>query len=147
MQDSILQRLQRLEDIEAIKQLKARYLCACDRKQVDIIRNCFIAGPAVIDYGPVGRFDHREGLIDAFNEQGNHDYIIDMHHGQNPQIVIIDEHHARATWQLYFHQLNHKNQTVTQLGAFYDDEYVKQDGEWRISRTVSTIGSQMITAL
>ena len=35
------QRLSRLEAIEAIKQLKARYFHACDRKESAAVRDCF----------------------------------------------------------------------------------------------------------
>ncbi|GAB3103734.1 nuclear transport factor 2 family protein [Aestuariicella hydrocarbonica] len=145
--NTLADRLARLEAIEAIKQLKARYLSACDRKQVEIIRDCFVDGPVLIDYGPIGRFEHREGLIEIFNQLGNHDYIIDMHHGQNPQIDILSSTQARATWQLYFHQINRQEKLVTQLGAFYDDDYVRIDGKWRISTTICTVTSQLVTPL
>ncbi|MFC6981111.1 nuclear transport factor 2 family protein [Microbulbifer taiwanensis] len=117
-QESLESRLHRLEAIEAIKQLKARYLSACDRKQVDVIRDCFADGPVTIDYGPIGRFEHRDGLIDAFERLGNHDFIVDMHHGQNPQIEILSPDSARGSWQLYFHQINKRENQVTQLGDF-----------------------------
>ena len=38
------QRLARLEAIEDIGQLKARYLHACDRKDPDAVRACFVTG-------------------------------------------------------------------------------------------------------
>lgn len=39
------QRLARLEALEAIRQLKHRYLNACDLKEVEVIRECFTSGP------------------------------------------------------------------------------------------------------
>jgi|GEM_PF-6879268 len=56
-------RLQTLEAIEAIKLLKAHYLSACDRKQTEVIRGCFIDSPVYIDFGAVGRFEHRENTV------------------------------------------------------------------------------------
>ena len=53
--EALAKRLDRLEAIEAIQTLKARYLSACDSKSVDIIRDCFIDGEILIDYGAVGR--------------------------------------------------------------------------------------------
>ena len=39
------QRIARLEALEAIRQLKHRYLNACDLKEVESIRDCFATGP------------------------------------------------------------------------------------------------------
>lgn len=147
MSETLTARLEKLEAIEAIKQLKARYLSACDRKQTEVIRSCFVDGPVTIDYGAVGQFEHREGLIETFNRLGNHDYIVDMHHGQNPQIDVLSSTSARASWQLYFHQINTQENTVTQLGGFYEDEYVFEDGSWLISSTVFTVTSSVVTQL
>ncbi len=85
---SLLDRLQRLEDIEAIRRLKARYFNACDRKEVEDIRACFVAGPVHIDYGVVGVFADREGLIKVFVDKGCHPHVVDLHHGQNAEIDI-----------------------------------------------------------
>ncbi len=54
------QRLERLEALEAIRQLKHRYLNACDLKDVEAIRACFATGEVLIDYGPLGVFKDRE---------------------------------------------------------------------------------------
>ena len=53
-QVSIEERLAALEQIEAIKALKHRYFRACDAKDPDTFRACFIADGADIDYGPLG---------------------------------------------------------------------------------------------
>lgn len=53
MSDSVLeqlqQRLQHLEDIQSIQALKARYLRACDQKQPNAMRECFVEHGAVIE--------------------------------------------------------------------------------------------------
>lgn len=130
------QRIQRLESIEAIRALKARYLAACDAKDTALVKDCFAPGKVHIDYGPVGVFDSREGLIKVFQELGCHPHIIDLHHGQNAQISILNERSAQATWGLYFHQIDQNAQRVTQLGGTYQDEYVLTDQGWVISSTV-----------
>ena len=48
------QRIARLEALEDIRQLKHRYLNACDLKQVEVIADCFAEGEVLIDYGPLG---------------------------------------------------------------------------------------------
>jgi hypothetical protein len=140
-------RIQQLEDIEAIRTLKAHYLNACDLKQIDEIRDCFMPGPVHIDYGMIGTFDHREGLVQVFNEQGNHPHIKDSHHGSNPEIEIINATTAKARWALYFHQINTAQQMITQLTGFYEDEYTKTDSGWKIRSTIFSVKSTLASKL
>ena len=67
---SINQRLTQLEAVNAIKTLKATYLMACDTKDPALMRDCFVDGELVIDYGPVGQFNHREQVVESFTEIG-----------------------------------------------------------------------------
>ena len=46
----IEERLQRLEDDRAIRDLKARYLRACDSKDPETVRDCLLPDGAVIAY-------------------------------------------------------------------------------------------------
>ncbi|MEE2733273.1 MAG: nuclear transport factor 2 family protein [Pseudomonadota bacterium] len=130
------QRIQRLEDIEAIRQLKAAYLHHCDRKNVDAIGQCFTAQDVLIDYGALGVFTRREDFLALYQQLACHDHIIDMHHGQNGQIQWHSPQQASATWDLYFHQINTEANTLTQLAGYYQDQYIKQTDGWRIQHTV-----------
>ena len=94
---SINQRLTRLEAVDAIKTLKATYLMACDTKDPALMRDCFIDGELVIDYGPVGQFNHREQLVEIFTDIGCHPHMLESHHGHNPIIELIDDHYANNT--------------------------------------------------
>lgn len=138
------QRLQRLEDIEAIRRLKARYFHACDRKQLADIRDCFCNGEVLIDYGQLGVFTHRDELLVLFEEKACHDYIIDLHHGQNAQIEWHNESEASALWDLFFYQVDTSTNILTQLGGFYQDAFVKQNGEWRIRQTRFEVTSSYV---
>lgn len=140
-------RILSLEHIEAIKNLKARYLNACDDKAIDRIRACFAPGSVKIDYGVVGCWDDREGLIAAFDAQGNHPHIVDTHHGSNPEINLVGDDRAVARWALFFHQINTKNQTTMQLSGRYDDEYRLIEGEWLIVATKFTVISSLVAAI
>ena len=135
MADSIEQRLQRLEDAEAIRALKHRYFFCCDRKDPAGMRACFADGPVHIDYGAVGTFDRADALTKVFTEVGCHDYMVEMHHGMNPQIEMLDATRARGTWKLHYFLINTRDRSATQLGGYYEDEYQVVDGAWKISRT------------
>ena len=137
--DSIEQRLRKLEDADAIRALKARYFFCCDRKDPKGVRSCFVDGKTHIDYGPaVGVFDSADALVKIFTDVGCHDYMVEMHHGMNPQIEVIDEKTARGKWSLHYFLINTQLKNLTQLGGYYEDEYVKVGGAWKISRTKFT---------
>lgn len=140
-------KLRHIEDIEAIRQLKARYFFCCDQKDPDGMRACFAVGDVTIDYGVVGRFTHRDQLVDVFAQLACHDHIVEMHHGVNPKITILDRSMASGTWGLHYQQIDTLKQTVTQLGAHYHDEYRKIDGAWKISATRCTVTSTMVTEI
>jgi hypothetical protein len=129
------QRLQRLEDAEAIRTLKARYLFCCDRKDPAGMRACFADGPVKIDYGAVGSFDTADALVKVFTEIGCHPHMVEMHHGMNPQIEVLDAAHARGTWGLHYFLINTQTQGITQLAGYYEDEYRKVNHAWKISAT------------
>ena len=144
---TLLERIQRLEDIEAIRRLKACYFNSCDRKDVEAIRGCFVAGPVHIDYGVVGTFADREGLIEVFVEKGCHPHVVDLHHGQNAEIDITGPDSAKATWGLYFYQVDTQTRVITQLGGVYEDEYRRVGGQWQISRCVFRVISSVMSKL
>lgn len=136
--------IQRLQDIEDIRQLKARYFHACDQKQLGVMNDCFLEGEILIDYGAVGKFNSREELMELFEDKACHDYIIDTHHGQNAQINWISPQRATAIWDLYFHQINTQSQTVTQLSGFYNDVFVNDGNGWKIQETIFNVTSSLV---
>lgn len=137
-------RLRALEDLEAIRTLKARYFFCCDQKDARGMRECFVPGRVLIDYGAIGVFDNRDQLVEVFERLGCQPHIVELHHGVNPQITPIDEHHARGVWGLHYQQIDTRERRLTQLGAHYIDEYRKHDGEWKISATRCVITSTLV---
>lgn len=131
---TIESRLERLEAESEIRKLKARYLNACDRKDVDTIRACF-APDAEIEFPPLGSFNV-DGLIEIFTQMAVTTQIIDSHHGHNAEIEI-DGDMARATWNLGFATINPENNQFRVLSGFYHDRYEKRDGQWLITYTQS----------
>ncbi len=141
------QRIARLEAIDAIKQLKAKYFFACDNKQADVVRGCFVDGDMVIDYGRVGSFTKADDMVAIYTKYACEPHIVEMHHAQNPQIKISSETQASATWGLYYYMIDTRRHTVTQLGGFYEDEYRCVDGEWKISKTTYRVSSTQLMDL
>ncbi|HEY1077411.1 MAG TPA: nuclear transport factor 2 family protein [Fontimonas sp.] len=144
MSTDLSARLQALEDIEAIRQLKARYLASCDRKDPATMRSCFADGLVEIDYGVVGRFDNADALVKVFTDVGCHDYMVEMHHGVNPQIDRVSAELAHGTWGLHYFLINTRDRTLTQLGGYYEDEYVRTPGGWKMSKTRFVVTSTLV---
>jgi hypothetical protein len=141
--DDLQRRVQRLEDLEEIRALKARYLACCDRKDPAGMRACFADGPVHIDYGAVGTFDRAEALVKVYTEIACHDHMVEMHHGMNPQIELLGESQARGIWSLHYFLINLQTRGITQLAGYYEDEYRKDAGAWRITRTKFVVASKL----
>ena len=131
----IHERLQRLEDDRAIRDLKARYLRACDMKDPDGVRDALLPDGAVIAYDGFPPFDNRDDFVAIYAQMGCAPGIFDIHHGANGIIVFERAERATGKWSLFFHNINLAAKSLTQMGVEYDDVYVKQGGRWWISET------------
>jgi hypothetical protein len=137
-------RIARLEAIEAIKQLKYAYFHACDSKDVDAVRACFAAGPIELEYGRIGSFTDREQMLAVFSELACQPHIVEMHHGQNPQIEVLDADTATGQWGLYYYLIDTRRDVVTQLAGVYHDRYRCEAGRWVMVRSEYTVTSTQI---
>lgn len=130
-----------LVEIEAVKQLKARYQRAVDTKDWELMRS--VLAPNCRSVYSDGRhsFESADAIIE-FLEQGlgNPD-IQSMHHAHTPEIEITSETTARGTWYLEDFVLSAlpsdwaPHGTVMHGTGIYMDEYVKHEGDWRIAVT------------
>ena len=126
-------RLQRLEDIEAIRTLKARYLNACDQKDSARVRSCFANGRVVVDCDYRGVFDTADEFVTYYTGAACHDFVFDKHQAGNAEIDIIDDTYARALWCLDYRNVNTRDRMLTLMSVFYHDMYEKVGGEWKIA--------------
>ena len=100
------ERLQRLEDDRAIRDLKARYLRACDTKDPDTVRDTLAPVGAIIAYEGFPPFDNRDDFVAIYAQMGCAPGIYDMHHAANGIITFESTTRARGQWSLYFHNIN-----------------------------------------
>lgn len=126
------QRLARLEAEADIRRLKARYFNACDAKDVERMRECFVE-EARIEFPPIGNFDGRDGLIDIFAKLAASTPIVDAHQGHNAEITVLDDSNAEARWHLAYATYDPRSGGFRLLSTFYFDRYVKTPDGWRIS--------------
>ncbi|MEP9394925.1 nuclear transport factor 2 family protein [Gordonia sp. VNK1] len=126
------------DPVESIKRLKYRYWRACDAKDPDTFRSCFIRHGARIDYGPLGNYDDADDLVEVFRSiallrvDGTY-AVYDMHHGMHPEITVTGDTTAVGRWSLRFRQVSLLDDTELLMTGDYDDDYVIEDGEWKIA--------------
>ena len=135
--EDIVLRLRSLEAERAIRELKARYLRACDLKDVDGVRETLDPQGAVIDFEGFPRFEDRDAFVAVYRELGTAPGVFDIHHGANGVIELVSDHEATGRWSLLFHNINLAQRTLTQMGMEYEDRYVARDGRWWIAETRS----------
>jgi len=127
--------LQQLLDIEAIKQLKARYFRCMDTKDWVGFRDVFTAD-AVLE--AEGR--RREGGDDiaGFISKLLAD-VVTVHHGHMPEITLTGPDTATGVWAMFDYVEFPEHPSASFRGyGHYNEEYVREDGGWRIRRLVLT---------
>jgi len=125
------QSLARLEAIEAIKQLKARYCVYCDDNyNPEGIASLFVED-GVWDGERFGRHVGRN-QIKAFFQSISGEIVFAAHLVLNPIIEVKDADHAAGRWRLIM-PATVRTEGGTEarwLVAAYAETYVRMDGRW-----------------
>jgi hypothetical protein len=129
---------ERLEQIEAIKQLKARYCRAIDTKDWDLLASC---------YTSTTRIDlSREEALAGFREPVvGIDAVVDsmrvalgdgcsIHVTFLPDIEIVTDERASGVWGLEYRTWQPAGSSIPMLHgyAYSYDEYHRVDGRWLV---------------
>jgi hypothetical protein len=134
-----------LEDLEAIRQLKARYFRFVDTKQWERWGELFTQD-AVLDV-PLVRGEPlcgRSAITDRVRQGLTP--MITVHHGHMPEIELDGTDRARGVWPMYDRLLSTTNELTAEPAArgfgpryegfgHYVEEYARgDDGRWLIAR-------------
>ncbi len=123
-----------IEEIEAIKRLKHKYLRCVDCKLWDELAECFIPDATTSFSSGQYSFEGIEAIIN-FLKEGLNPSMVTMHHGHHPEIELTSETAAKGTWALEDYVIMTEANMSLHGAAFYHDEYVKVEGEWKIKHT------------
>jgi uncharacterized protein (TIGR02246 family) len=126
----------RMDDVEAIKQLKARYCRTMDTKDWTAMRHVF-TDDVVVDTTDSGG-DVQAGA-DAFLEflQGAIGEAVTVHHCHTPEIDVTSETEATGMWAME-DMLRWPDGTELHGYGHYHEVYAKADGAWRIRSSTLT---------
>jgi SnoaL-like domain len=131
LQLDLEERIARLEAVEAIKHLKARYCAYCDNKyNPEGLASLFIE-EGIWDGETFGRYVGR-GEIQSFLQRTSDNIIFAAHLVLNPIIEIGDADHAVGQWRLIMPATIQENgqKEARWLVAAYDERYVRRDSTW-----------------
>ena len=138
------QRIRILEDIEAIKKLKARYWRCIDRKLWNELEGCFTED-VIVDYGPDMQFRGREAVLQFFRNVLGNASVITVHAGYGAEIEILSDTTAKGIWALSDYVITEPDSKMRGW-AHYEDEYIKEGGKWKKKCTrITRIRQELIT--
>ena len=131
----------RLEAIEAIRSLKAKYFRCMDMKLWDELPSVFTTDMQVIT--PAGEVYSSGGAEYAASLQHSLTDAVSCHQGLTAEIEIIDESHAKAIWAmqdiLEWPDRHPKQGWKSIIGrGHYHETYRFEDGAWRIATLTLT---------
>jgi hypothetical protein len=132
---AIEERLSRLEDIEAIKNLKARYAYYCDHGyDADGMASLFVED-SLWTSNSFGTYQGRQA-IHEFQSKISSEILWALHFMICPVVDVSDDGQT-ATGTFYLIEFatmtrpggNEKDAVV--MSAIYTDQFVRENGEWR----------------
>jgi uncharacterized protein (TIGR02246 family) len=134
--EELQKKITRLEDIEAIKQLKARYCEICDHDDydADAMASLFTEDGSWKGDG-VGHAEGREAIRELF--AGFPKVIAGAQHIVANPLIEVDGDRAHGVWYLISAVTRSDGTTASNwpsTAARYHDDYVKQNGEWKFRR-------------
>lgn len=134
--ESLRADVQRLMDIEAIKQLKHAYFRCLDTANFDELATLF--HPEVTVHFVGGSYEWRLSGRDEYLaslRQSFHKQAVGHHNGHHPEIRIESPTQATGIWYLADHMWILNFNYYTGGTALYWDRYEKLDGRWTIRET------------
>lgn len=127
-------RLRRLEDIEAIRRLKYSYCYHYDRGDFEGFMACF-AQDCRVELG-LGRRASGRAEVEAMFRRSHTMLQFSSHMVANP-LIDVEGDTARGTWYLLLPSTRGGEALWSQ--ARYDEEYVREDGDWKIRSELVTM--------
>ena len=129
MNQELEARILRLEDIESIRQLKARYCFLCDDGyDADGLAELFVE-EAVWDGGDLGRAEGRD-RIRRFFERSPSALSFAVHMVMNP-LIEVDGDEATGVWYLYQAATLVEGSQPLWGSARYDERYRRESDGWK----------------
>ena len=132
---ALLARIQRLEDIEDIRKLRARYHFCLNEGHFAGVRELFTPD-GLVELGYLARYEGIEAIDRGFRAMGDRDrfFIKQFSHGHD---VDVDGDHGTGTSYL---EARYGRFGVSYVVAGrYDDVYARVDGRWKFKSMIAEL--------
>ena len=129
----ITTRLQALEDIEAIRKLKARYCAACDDDHNPVTLATLFAEHATWEASTMGKAEGRAAIAEMLGAVGTSGRIRRSAHNVFNPVIEVDGDRASGQWRLimlYTENAGDGGTRYQRIIGTYDERYVRVDGDW-----------------
>ena len=128
-----------IEDVEAIKRLKYRYIRTLDQHDWDAYADCFTVDATASFSSEASAealvFQGRDALVRGISDSMDNPLKVSMHQVHHPEVELVDVSYARGRWYLQDQVFCEEQKWMLNGTAFYQDEYRCVDGRWLISHT------------
>jgi hypothetical protein len=129
-------RIRVLEDIEALRKLKATYCYLCDaglddeRNRDELISHFSADAKVDFGFGPMSVFEGRQGLETFFGQVVPGAVSFCMHMVHNP-IIEVNGDTATGRWYYEAPTTDAASDRAQWMAGTYEEQYVREDGEWK----------------
>lgn len=124
-----------LVEIESIKRVKYRYMRTLDQKLWDEMATCFTVDAVAGYSGGKYTYEGRASILEFLSTSMGADTFHSSHRIHQPEIDLTSATSAIGTWAMDDVVIMTDWNLTIRGAAFYEDEYAKVDGEWKIART------------
>lgn len=124
-----------LVEIEAIKAVKYRYVRGVDLRDADLIASTLTEDAAAAYSSGKLSFEGRDAIVSFIIDSMPAGELLSAHRVHHPEIELTGPDTATARWALDDTVILLNYNMTLRGAAYYEDQMVKRDGEWRIHRT------------
>jgi hypothetical protein len=121
--------------MEQIKLVKYRYFRYLDLKQWDDIATLFVPEATCAYSAGAYAYEGRDAIVEFFRKSMGRETFLSSHKAHHPEITLTGPDTATGIWALEDWVVDTQWELDIRGAAFYEDDYVKRDGEWKILRT------------
>ena len=124
-----------LVEIESIKAVKYRYLRGVDLRDPEVIASTLTEDATAAYASGKLSFEGRDAIVSFIIGSMPKAELLSAHRVHHPEIELTGPDTATARWALDDTVILLNANLTLRGAAYYEDEMVKQDGEWLIRRT------------
>ena len=148
IKEDIIARIEVIQAVNDIKNLKFKYLNDCDLKKPNDILECFDSKKVYIDFEDFGIFSSAQDMVEKYKLYSCHPHLIEQHSGKNQIIKLLSDNEASGFWSLSYSLIDTLKNFSLNITGTYEDLYILDDNKnWLIKKTIFKKRSSLYKSL